>query len=473
LQARASAGSGRVVAVTFLLDGRPLGSDTTQPYALDVDPAFLPKGRHQLSVVAVDSLGRRRSTAPTAVEISGSRGHVLTATPREGLRRALGALRRGNVTVQFGPGRYRLSEVTLGSGARLVGSGPETVISARPGERYWALLVAKGRNIRISDLTLDGGGGFRRDDEGGIGVAVFDGSRDVRLQRLRIVRVRTDGVNVWGAYSNVSIQDSQLDGEGTGEAGVVALGSDESRDTSVIRTRVRGFTSFGILLQQQEHGRPAADLHGVVLDNVVSDIRDPSRDGCWTAAKDRTRGCGTNEGGIWTGGVEAAVIGNTVRRARWDGIETVGSSTRTTIVRNRIYDTRTGVYLEHSTHRSLIARNVIVDALTGINVEWWHEGEGSRRNTFAYNRIVRAQTGIFVDVGGDRNRIVGNAFVGGSRPAIILQGSSRNVVQGNRACGRRRGPLVAFERARWDDGRPAASSRNRLSDNEDLPAATC
>ncbi|MGH3080492.1 MAG: right-handed parallel beta-helix repeat-containing protein [Gaiellaceae bacterium] len=473
LQARATAGSGRVIAVTFLLDGRPLGSDTTRPYTLDVDPAFLPKGRHELRVVAVDSLGRRRSTAPSAVEISGSRAHVLTATPHQGLRRALAALRRGNVTVHLGPGRYRLGEIRLGSGARLVGSGPETVISARPGERYWALLVAKGRNIRISDLTLDGGGGFRRDDEGGIAVAVFDGSRDVRLQRLRITRVRTDGVNVWGAYSNVSIQDSRIEGDGTGEAGVVALGSDESRDTSVIRTRVRGFTSFGILLQQQEDGRPAADLHGVVLDNVVSDIRDPSRDGCWTAAKHRTQGCGTNEGGIWTGGVEAAVVGNAVRRARWDGIETVGSSTRTTIVGNRIYDTRTGIYLEHSTHRSLIARNLIVDALTGINVEWWHEGEGSRRNTFAYNRVVRAQTGIFVDVGGDRNRIVGNVFVGGWRPAIVLQGSSRNVVQGNRACGRRQGPLVAFETARWDDGRPAASRRNRLVDNEDLPAEKC
>ena len=85
---------GPVVAVTFLLDGRPLGSDTTQPYALDVDPAFLPKGRHQLRVVAVDSLGRRRSTAPTAVEISGSRGHVLTAT-REGLPALLGPFGEG------------------------------------------------------------------------------------------------------------------------------------------------------------------------------------------------------------------------------------------------------------------------------------------------------------------------------------------------------------------------------------------
>ena len=156
---RVRCASGRVVAVTFLLDGRPLGSDTAQPYALDVDPAFLPKGRHQLRVVAVDSLGRRRSTAPTAVEISGSRGHVLTATPREGLRRALGALRRGNVTVQLGPGRYRLSEVTRQRRAsgRI---GPRDRDQRAAGRACWALLVAKGRNIRISDLTLDGGGGF-------------------------------------------------------------------------------------------------------------------------------------------------------------------------------------------------------------------------------------------------------------------------------------------------------------------------
>ena len=472
MKAGATARSARVVAVTFLLDGRPLGSDTTRPYALDVDPALLPNGRHELRVVAVDSLARRSSSAPAAVTISASGREVVTATPTRGLGRALAALRRGNVTVRLGPGRYRLDEVTLGSGARLVGAGRRTVIAAPPGKRYWALLVAKGKNIRITDLSLDGGGG-PADADGGIGVAIFDGSSDVRLQRLTITRVRTDAVNTWGAHASVSVQDSRIDGGGTGEAGVVALGSDESRDTSVIRTRVRGFTSFGILLQQQEHGRPAADLHGVVLDNVVSDIRDPSRDGCWTAAKYRTRGCGTNEGGIWTGGVEAAVIGNTVRRARWDGIETVGSSTRTTIVRNRIYDTRTGIYLEHATHRSVIARNLIVGALTGINVEWWHEGAGSRRNTFAFNRIVGAKGGMFVDVGSDHNRIVGNVFVGGLRPAIVLQGSSHNVVKGNRACGERDGALVALETARFDDGRPAESRANRLADNDVSRSATC
>jgi parallel beta-helix repeat protein len=472
LEARARARSGsRVASVTFLLDGRPLGSDTTRPYRLDVNPDFLPSGRHRLHLEAVDNLGRRTSTEPSSVEIEASEAKIVEVGPGN-FARAREALEQGNVTVRLAPCRYPVDELELDDGARLIGSGPRTVLVPRPGARYWALVVAKGKNIRISDLTVDGGGGGH-DEDRGIGIAVFDGSSDVRLQRLRLIRVRSHGVNTWGAHSSVSIQDSHIEGGGTAEAGFVALGSDESRDTSVIRTRVRGFTGFGILLQQQEHGKKAADLHGLVLDNVVSDIRDPSRDGCWTEAKYETPGCGTNEGGIWTGGVEAAVIGNTVRRARWDGIETVGSSTRTTIVRNKIYDTRTGIYLEHSTNRSLIANNLIVDALTGINVEWRHEGGGSSHNTFANNRIVSSETGLFVDVGGDHNRIVGNVFVGGSKPAIVLQGSSHNLVQANRGCRRRGGPLVAFDSARYDDGRPAVSRQNRLVGNESKSSGEC
>lgn len=458
------------MAVSFFLDGRPLGSDTTRPYRLDVDPALLPPGRHRLQVEAVDSLGRRRMTRARPITIQPSGSDVVEAAPGPSFERAREALRRGGVTVRLAPGRYRVDELRLGSGARLVGSGEGTVLEPQRAN-YWALVVARGREIRISDLSIDGGGGPAGDREGGIAVAVFDGSSDVRLQRLRLTRVRTDGVNTWGAHSSVSVQDSSIESDGGGEAGVVALGSDDSRDTSVIRTRVRGFTSFGILLQQQEHGRPAADLHGVVLDNVVSDIRDPSRDGCWTAAKYRTPGCGTNEGGIWTGGVQAAVIGNTVRRARWDGIQTVGSSTRTTIVRNKVYETRTGIYVERATHRSLIARNVIVDALVGINVEWRHGGAGSSRNTFARNRIVRSKAGIVVDVGGDRNRIVGNVFVGGLRPSIVLQGSSDNLVRNNLGCGSRGDSLVAFSEARYDDGRRAVSRQNRLEGNETREAA--
>jgi Right handed beta helix region/Bacterial Ig domain len=462
LKAAAKARSGRVVAVTFVLDGVPLGSDTVAPYTQLLDPGLVRPGSHRLRVTAVDNLGRRRSTTPTSLRTARYQTKAVTATPEKGLDRALAALRRGDVTVRLAPGRYELHDAKIGAGARLLGSGPETVITPPPGASYFALLVAKGRNIAISDLTVDGGG---PGPGKGIAIAVFDGSRDVRLSRLRLIRVRTDGVNVWGAFSNVSVQDSLVEGDGTAQTGVFALGSDRSRDTSVIRTRVRGFRSHGILLAQKEHNRPAAALHGLALDNVVTDIRDPARDRC-VYEPHTTPKCGTNEGGIWTGGVEAAIIGNTILRARWDGIETVGSSTRTTVIGNEIRVTRTGIYLEHSTHNSLFSKNLVVAARTGINVEWWHEGQGSTRNTFKSNRIVSAaRSGLFVDVGDDGNQIVDNVFVGGARPAIILQGTSDNVVRRNVGCLAGDDELVREQSAYYDSGARAVPRRNRIARN--------
>jgi len=245
--------------------------------------------------------------------------------------------------------------------------------------------------------------------------------------------VSVSGGNVWGAYSEVSVQDSVIDGGGTGNTGIFSLGSDKSRETSVIRTRIHGFRSFGILLGQKDYGRPSAALHDLALDNVISDIRDPARNACYkTASAPR---CGTEEGGIWTGGVEAAIIGNTIVRARWDGIETVGSSTRTTIADNVVRGTRTGIYLEHATNDSVIARNVVTGS-----------------------------------PGSDANRISRNAFVGGQRPAIQLQGSSGNDVHGNRGCGSN-GTLVGETAGRRDDGTLATPRKNVLVDNASY--ATC
>jgi hypothetical protein len=471
LRAAVKASSGRVVAVTFLLDAKPLGSDATAPFAFDVDPALLPKGEHRIRVEAVDNLGRRSISRAKPLTVAPSGSDVVDARPGASFERAREELRAGGVTVRLAPGRYAVDQLRLGSGARLVGSGPSTVIAPRPSARYWALIVAKGERIRISDLAVDGGGPRPGSDRQGIAIAVFDGSRDVRLQRLRLERIRTLGVNVWDAHSDVSVQDSQLSSDGSAQAGVFVLGSDRSRDTSAIRNRIRGFRSYGILFGQKEFGRPAAALHGLALDNDVRDIRDPARDGCVYDTRG-TPGCGTNEGGIWTGGVEAAIIGNVVQRARWDGIETVGSSTRTTVVGNRIRTTRTGIYLEHSTNHSLIARNLIADAEAGIQVEWRYRGQGSSDNTFAFNRLVgMRKAGIFVDTGGDRNVIVGNVFVAGARPAITLQGSSRNLVQGNVDCRGGDKPLVTLQSARWDDGSRALPSKNLLRPNRS--ASSC
>jgi parallel beta-helix repeat protein len=464
LRATATAKEARVVAVTFLLDGRAIGSDTTPPYTLDVSTRLLPPGEHRLRVAAVDTLGRRAATKPARVRIRAGGNPIVTASPSRGLQQALSALRRGQVTVLLAPGRYVLSEVTLGSGARLVGSGAATVIVPPTGGGYFALLVARGSGIRISDLSLDGGGpGAGK----GIGVAVFKGSSDVRLQRLRLTRVRGDAVNAWGQHADISVQDSIIDGGGYGYAGVRILGSDQSRDASVIRTRIRGFRGYGIVFPQKEYGRPAAALHALALDNTISDIYDPAHAVCKT--NPLTPFCGTTEAAIESGGVAAAIVGNTIRRTGWDGIETVGSSTRVSVIDNDIGETGTGIYLEHSTNLSLISNNRIAGVKKGINVEWRYGGIDSDENTISFNRILSAtRSGLFVDVGADDNRIVGNVFVGGARPAIILQGSSRNIVRSNLGCRGDGGPLVREQTGWHDDGGEAPPLDNRLIGNTDV-----
>ena len=450
LRARVRRGSGRIVAVTFLLDGRPLGTDTRAPYRLDVDASLLPKGRHRVRVTAVDSLGARAAGHAVRVRIAGGR-RPLTVTPATGFGPVRDALAEGDVRVRIAPGRYVVSQLELGAGARLAGSGPRTVLTAAaPG---FSLVTVRGSGVRLSDLTIDGAGRADR----AVGVAA--GSHDVRLQRLRIRGIRVTGVEAWGVHSRISVQDSVIDGAGAAGSGVFELGSDRSRDMSVIRTRISGFRSYGINFAQRAYDRPAAALHALALDNRISAIDDPG-------AAD-----GTHEGGIWSGGVAAAIIGNRVRDTGWDGIQTVGSSRRVTVVGNRVARTRVGIYLEHETNDSLFARNVIEETVTGINVEWRYDDAGSSGNTFEANRVVRpSEAGLFVDVEGDRNRIVGNVVAGGSGPAVVLQGASGNLVAGNRACDRPGERVVVEQSARHDDGRAAHSLRNRLRDNASVPA---
>ena len=142
-----------------------------------------------------------------------------------------------------------------------------------------------------------------------------------------------------------------------------------------------------------------------------------------------------------------------------------------TVVGNRIARTGVGIYLEHETNDALFARNVIADARTGINSEWRYDDAGSSGNTFEANTIVRpAEAGVFIDVEGDRNRIVDNVVAGGTGPVVVLQGASGNLVAGNRGCQRPGQPVVVQQSARHDDGRAAHSLRNRLRDNESVAA---
>jgi hypothetical protein len=142
-----------------------------------------------------------------------------------------------------------------------------------------------------------------------------------------------------------------------------------------------------------------------------------------------------------------------------------------TVVGNDIARTGVGIYLEHETNDSLFARNAIADVETGINVEWRYDDAGSSGNAFEANTILRpAEAGVFIDVEGDRNRVVDNVVAGGSGPAVVLQGASGNLVAGNVGCERPGEEVVVQQSAHHDDGRAAHSLRNRLRDNRRVDA---
>jgi Periplasmic copper-binding protein (NosD) len=435
-----------LVAVTYSFDGRPAGTATVRPFALRIDPGVVTPGAHRLRIEGVTARGVRIASRPTLVRVR-LISPTITASPTRGLGRALDLLARGHATVLLEPGVYTLHDVRLGDGAHLLGL-PGTILRA-PAGAYSNVLFVSASNVRISNLTIDGGGQGPGDGEG---IAVASGARNLRASQLNIVHIRRSGMYAYGSFFNISIQDSALTGDGVADAGAL-LGLHEGGSyASVIRCRIQGFRQWGVNFVQADYGRSDRGLGALALDNVVSDVDDP------------TRQDGTDAGGIWTGGPAASIIGNRIQRATWDGIETVGSSEGTVIADNVIGNTRTGIYIEHSTNHSLVTRNVIREIRTGINVEWRYGDVGSSDNTYRRNTIINAaKAGIFVDVGSDRNALVAN-LIRGTQDAIVLQGSSNNVVAHNVLCGKA-GSRIFETNGLWDNGSLAVPTANQVREN--------
>jgi hypothetical protein len=126
-------------------------------------------------------------------------------------------------------------------------------------------------------------------------ISISGGAIDVHVPRIGVSGVRVNGIEIWGAHSGDSIQDSTLRGSDVAtNGGVFELGSVNSSQTSMIRRRISGFRDFGVISDQRFHGLPSAVLHNVALDNRIDNIADPSTHD------------GTGAGGIWTGGAQAA-----------------------------------------------------------------------------------------------------------------------------------------------------------------------
>ena len=117
---------------------------------LDVDASLFAAGRHRLQVEAVDRLGRRTAGPRRCAWTRGARPARHDAR-RPGSSPRCAALARGDVTVRLAAGALRGAHAALGSGARLVGSGPR-----HGARRHGRRLVARdGARPRRADRRPD------------------------------------------------------------------------------------------------------------------------------------------------------------------------------------------------------------------------------------------------------------------------------------------------------------------------------
>jgi hypothetical protein len=134
------------------------------------------------------------------------------------------------------------------------------------------------------------------------------------------------------------------------------------------------------------------------------------------------------------------------------------------IARNEIGDTPVGIYVERD---DVVTHYEEHDCASehGNQRQWTYGGVGSVANQFTENHISAAsKTGIFLDVGADRNQVLRNVLFVSQGPAIVLQGSSNNLVKGNRRCGST-AAIVDERVGRWDNGELAHPNGNAIAGN--------
>ncbi len=449
--------------VDVVVDGHVVGSGTAAPFTYRLDTARLAQGTHRLWTTAWDaSFRHHRSVAvDLVVAPTAYRRRPAGAGTERALRRMVArAGRAGGGVVRIRPGEITLhGTLDVPSGVDVIGAGAgaTTLRAAAPSNASVVRLGGSGASLR--DVALDAGGTT---------FAAVDlnqqGSHDDLVQGVAITGLgsRSAGVDMWAdGRRNCSVQDTTVDGAFTGSAGVrtTAAGTGDA----VLRTRVRNVRDFGIAFFALNSGQTATAPGAVAAHDVVTGVQNPD-----TAN-------GTNEAGIWLGGVAGAAYANVVRNTGWDGIWTGNGGRNSAVVDNVVRDTGVGAYLEHGSTGVLVADNHFAHVNIGVNVEWTYGGGGSTNVDIRGNRVVGAQWGVWLSIGTNNSSIVGNHLLDSRGAAVQLQGVSGTVVRDNDLRDRRQTPQQAYcvmETAGTTDTGAQATSDGSVVQGNDCRGST-
>ena len=456
LTATASAQTGRVAWVDFLVDGDVVGSDTTAPYSFRLPVSDLGAGPHTFAALAVDT-SFDRTTSASVVATAGTTVYTEDVSSTAGLLQAVHDLRTSGGSIHLEPGTYQLtSSLELGSNLDIVGSGAGlTTIQASPGASFDLLRYDNVHDTSLRDLTVDYNGGTES------AIYVNLACYDNLFQRLSVIGLASSqfGIQSWQQPGHdFSVQDSALDGSSDGSTpggstGIVAYGADPTTsDDSAFRDVVRNFKDYGIEFAARINGVDLPSERGVAVENTVTNISNP-------ATND-----GRNEAGIWLGGQDDIAYRNVVTDTGWELIWTGTNCYRCLVRENALGSATYGIYMEHSSNDTTVQGNTITDVDFGVNIEWsYFEGTVYRGTT---NAVVRGNTittnngtGIMGSVSDD-GLVVDANTIRGSKNAGRAAGAAGRDRRRTTTCATRRPPTACTS------GGSTPTSRRRSAPSE-------
>jgi parallel beta-helix repeat protein len=451
LTASATAATGRVAWVDFLVDGTVVGSASTAPYSYPLDAGKLSAGPHALQAAVWNTSFARSVSASETVNVSLPGTYAQTVTSASQLAPALNAAASaGGGAVRLAAGSYTLTgTVGIPAGVLLVGDGSGTTTLHGTGRA--SVVHIGGSHAALTGVAIDASGyaGSAVDISGGVDGVLVHG---VAISGLG---AGAKGVEIWGHHTGVSIQDSSIDGGGSASTGIRDCQTDDSTgDDSVFRTQIASVQDYGVLFNAWNAGQWTAGERDLAVGNTIR--------GVYNAATDN----GTNEAGIWLGGQDNVAYDNTIDGTGWEGIWTGGLHSHPIVSHNTISNTKVaGVYLEHSSDDAVISDNRISNTGTGINVEWLYSGAGSLRVQILRNSIINATFGVFVDEGDDGAVVQGNLITGIAKDPVHLQGVqhvsvTQNLLRGAQAY------CVRESTGLDDQNHPVTADYNTVTSND-------
>ncbi|MEO9174074.1 MAG: Ig-like domain-containing protein [Gaiellales bacterium] len=464
LTATASAETGRVAWVDFLVDGNVIGSDTTAPYSFRLPAAELGAGSHTFAALAVDTSFDRVTSAPV-VATAGTTVYTRDVSTASAFVQAVHDLASSGGSIHLEPGTYQLgSALEIGSNIDIVGSGAGlTTIQATSGTTSDLLRFDNVHDTSLRDATIDYNGGTQS------AIYVNLACYDNLFQRLSVIGLSASrfGIQSWQQPGHdFSVQDSALDGSSDGvtpggSTGIAAYGADPATsDDSAFRNIVRNFKDYGIEFADHINGVDLPGERSVAVENTVTNISNPA-----TAN-------GQNEAGIWLGGQDGIAYRNVVTQTGWELIWTGTNCYRCLVRENALGLATYGVYLEHSSDGTTVEGNSIANVSFGVNIEWsYFEGTVYRGTT---NAVIRGNTittlngtGIEGSVSDDGLIVDGNT-IRGSRTPVALQALQHATVENNDL----RDPAATYCVYEWGID-PDESTTIRASDFNTITGNDC